>query len=230
MKPLHSQEKEHFRKLFQQEDVDRFDDRIKILEIFLQTEKHVTVDELLDLLQQKGHSFQREFVRSTLLMMCRYGFAQKKTFENEPARYEHRHLGDHHDHMICIKCGKIIEFADSLLENLQLEIAANHGFHMLQHKMEIYGFCNDCRADRAVTATLESSEPGERVIITDILGGGTVQMRLMSMGIRRGDLAEIVTNYKNGQVVIALDQKRLSLGRGLARKIVVQPAPTNTKT
>ncbi|MDX9785640.1 MAG: transcriptional repressor [Desulfobacterales bacterium] len=224
MKPLHRQEQEQFKKLFQQEDVDRFEDRFKILAVFLQTEQHVTVDELQDLLKQNGHQFQRDFVRSTLLMMCRYGFAQKNTFEKAPTRYEHRHLGDHHDHMICIKCGKIIEFANSVLEDLQLEIAASRGFHMLQHKMEIYGICRDCQADRTITTALESAQPGERVVITDILGGGTVQMRLTAMGLRRGDIAEIITNYKSGQIVIALDQKRYSLGRGLARKILVQPA------
>lgn len=224
MKPLHHQEKEHFIKLFRQEDIDRFEDRFKILEVFLQTEKHVTVDELSDLLLENGYSFQRDFLRNTLLMMCRYGFAQRNTFENEPTRYEHRHLGQHHDHMICTKCGKISEFTNSELENMQVEIAARHGFHILQHKMEIYGICGECLAGREETLTLESTRPGERVVITDFAGGATVEMRLISMGLRRGDMAEVVTNFKNGQVVIALDQKRYSLGRGLARKIRVQPA------
>lgn len=222
-KPLHHQEKEHFIKLFQQEDIDRFEDRFKVLEVFLQTEKHVTVDELSNLLQANGHYFQRDFLRSTLLMMCRYGFAQRNTFENEPTRYEHRHLGQHHDHMICTKCGKIDEFINPALENMQVEIAARHGFHILQHKMEIYGICRECLAGREATLTLESARPGERMVITDFACGATAEMRLISMGLRRGDSVEVVTNYKNGQVVIALDQKRYSLGRGLARKIRVQP-------
>jgi Fur family ferric uptake transcriptional regulator len=223
MKPLHHQEKEHFIKLFQQEDVDRFEDRFKILEVFLQTEKHVTVDELSGLLLANGYFFERDFLRGTLLMMCRYGFAQKITFENEPTRYEHRHLGQHHDHLICTKCGRIDEFINPDLENMQVEIAARHGFHILQHKMEIYGICGECLAGREETLTLASTRPGERVVIADFAGGATVEMRMISMGLRRGDTAEVITNNKNGQIVIALDQKRYSLGRGLARKIRVQP-------
>ncbi|MFH0730800.1 MAG: transcriptional repressor [Pseudomonadota bacterium] len=229
LKPLHHQEKEHFIKLFQQEDIDRFEDRFKVLEVFLQTEKHVTVDELSDLLKANGYFFQRDFLRSTLLMMCRYGFAQRNTFENEPTRYEHRHLGQHHDHMICTKCGKIDEFINSALENMQVEIAERHGFHILQHKLEIYGICGECLANREETLTLESTRPGERMVITDFAGGASAEMRLISMGLRRGDKVEVVTNYKNGQVVIALDQKRYSLGRGLARKIRVQPESAEKK-
>lgn len=223
MKPLHYQEKEHFIKLFQQEDVDRFEDRFKILEVFLQTEKHVTVDELNDLLQENGFFFQRDFLRGTLLMMCRYGLAQKITFENEPTRFEHRHLGQHHDHLICTKCGRIDEFINPDMENMQEEIAARHGFHILQHKMEIYGICGECLSVRENTLTLASTRPGERVVIMDFTGGATFEMRMISMGLRRGDTAEVITNYKNGQMVIALDQKRYSLGRGFARKILVQP-------
>jgi Fur family transcriptional regulator, ferric uptake regulator len=222
MKPLHHREKEHFRKLFTQEGIDRIEDRFKILEVFLQTENHVTVDELQKLLGMSKCDFQREFVRGTLLMMCRYGFAQRNTFENEPTRYEHRHLGQHHDHLICTKCGRIEEFVNNEIENLQIEIAAEHGFHILQHKMEIYGICNECLAGRASMLSLEFARPGEKVVITDFLVGATGQMRLISMGLRRGDMVEVITNNKNGQIVIALDQKRYSIGKGLARKIQVQ--------
>lgn len=224
MKPLHLQEKEHFLKLFQQEDIDRFEDRFNILEVFLQTERHVTVDELNGLLSSNGYSFQRDFLKSTLQMMCRYGFAQKITFENEPTRYEHRHLGQHHDHLICTKCGKIDEFNNPDIETLQNKIATLHGFYILQHKMEIYGICGECRADREETLTLESARPGEKVVIKDFSGGAVVKMRLMSMGLRRGDVVEVITNQKNGQLVIALEHKRYSLGRGFARKIRVHTA------
>lgn len=229
MKPIHHQEKTHFKKLFQQEDIDRFEDRFRILEVFLQTEKHVTLDEFLELLRQSDYGFERDFVRDTLVMMCRYGFAQRNTFDNEPTRYEHRHLGQHHDHMICTKCGRIIEFINPALKQMQLEIARRNGFHMLQHRTEIYGICGGCLAGRALTMPLDATTPGERVVIKDFSGGASVQMRLTAMGLRRGDTAEVITNCKNGQVVMALDQKRYSLGRGLSRKILVQPVISEIK-
>jgi Fur family ferric uptake transcriptional regulator len=224
MKQIHVQEKQQFKKLFKQEHIDSFEDRYKILEAFLQTEKHVTVDELVQLLDNNGWTLDPEFVRETLKLMCRFGFAQKSRFNNGAVRYEHRHLGQHHDHMICTKCRKIIEFQENQLEDLQIRIAAYHGFHMLQHKMEIYGICSDCLKERIRIMPLIAAKPGERLVIKEISGGAGAKMRLLTMGLRLGDNIEVINNNHQGQLVIALDLKRFVVGRGLAEKIMVEPS------
>ena len=167
MKPVHHREKEHFQKLFQQEHIDQFEDRFKVLEVFLQTEKHITAQEMHQQLTEGGIHFPYEFVRQSLELMCRFGFAQKRRFEDGLTRYEHRHLGQHHDHMICTRCGNITEFKNDDLERLQLDIALANGFHMLQHKMEIYGICSGCLARRAELIPLCNAKPGERLIVSD---------------------------------------------------------------
>lgn len=222
MKPIHNREKDQFKKLFKQEHFDSIEDRFKILEVFLQTERHVTPNELVQLLSDKGYNFEPRFVQDTLNLMCRYGFANKNSFNNGQVRYEHRHLGQHHDHMICTKCKKIIEFKENQLEALQLQIAATYGFHMLQHKMEIYGICADCLKERLQEMPLVMAKQGERLIIKDITGGSGGRMRLLTMGLRLGDEIEVITNKNKGQLVIAADYKRYALGRGLAEKILVQ--------
>ena len=224
MKHIHRQEKQQFKKLFKQEYIDVFEDRFNILEVFLQTEKHLTIDELIKLLEENGYNFEPDFIRDTLKLMVRFGFAKKNRFNNGPIRYEHMHLGQHHDHMICTKCRKIVEFREDRLEDLQVQIAAAHGFHMLQHKMEIYGICSECLKNRIQVMPLVMAKPGERLIIKDITGGTGARMRLLSMGLRLKDEIEIVTNPKQGQLVVAVDFKRFVLGRGLAQKIMVQPA------
>lgn len=224
MKHIHGQEKQQFKKLFKQEYIDVFEDRFNILEVFLQTEKHLTIDELIKLLEENGYNFEPDFIRDTLKLMVRFGFAKKNRFNNGHVRYEHMHLGQHHDHMICTKCKKIVEFSEDRLENLQVQIAAAHGFHMLQHKMEIYGICSECLENRIQVMPLVMAKPGERLIIKDITGGTGARMRLLSMGLRLKDEIEIVTNPKQGQLVVAVDFKRFVLGRGLAQKIMVQPA------
>jgi len=224
MKHIHRQEKQQFKKLFKQEYIDVFEDRFNILEIFLQTEKHLTIDELINLLKENGYDFEPDFIRETLKLMVRFGFAKKNRFNNGPVRYEHLHLGQHHDHMICTKCRKIVEFREDQLEDLQLKIAATHGFHMLQHKMEIYGICSECIKNRVQGMPLAMAKPGERLIIKDITGGSGARMRLLSMGLRLKDEIEIVTNPRQGQIVVAVGFKRFALGRGLAQKIMVQPA------
>jgi len=224
MKHIHRQEKQQFKKLFKQEYIDDFEDRFDILEVFLQTEKHLTSSELIKLLEENGYNFEPDFIRDTLKLMVRFGFAKKNRFNNGPVRYEHMHLGQHHDHMICTKCRKIVEFSEDRLEDLQVQIAAAHGFHMLQHKMEIYGICSECLKNRIQIMPLVMARPGERLIIKDITGGTGARMRLLSMGLRLKDEIEIVTNPKQGQIVVAVDLKRFVLGRGLAQKIMVQPA------
>ena len=224
MKQIHNQEKQQFKKLFKQELVDNFEDRFKILEVFLQTERHVTVGELVQILEDNGFQFEPDFVRDTIKLMCRFGFAQANKFDNGLVRYEHRHLYQHHDHMICTKCRRIIEFQNDRIELLQVQIADDYDFHMLQHKMEIYGICSQCLKERKQIIPLAMAKQGEQLVIKDFTGGSGAHMRLLSMGLKIGDTVEVITNIGRGQVVIAIDCKRYVLGRGLSQKILVQPA------
>jgi Fur family ferric uptake transcriptional regulator len=223
MKRIHNREKEQFKKLYKQENIEDFEDRFKILEVFLQTERHVTVGELIKLLDESGYQYEPDFVRDTIKLMCRFGFARKNRFYNGEVRYEHRHLGQHHDHMICTKCKNIVEFEDDQLESLQAQIAAAYNFHMLQHKMEIYGICSTCLKDRIQLMPLVGAKQGERLEIKDFTGGAKARMRLSTMGLRVGDKLDVVTNLNKGQLVVAVDYKRYVLGRGLANKILVEP-------
>ena len=230
MKATHRREKEQLKKLFKQENIDRFEDRYTILEAFLQTERHITTAELIEILMEKGYGYSLDFVRETLKLMCRFGFAQKNRFDNGQVRYEHRHLGQHHDHMICTKCRKILEFEDETLEQLQVQIASDNGFLMLQHRMEIYGICFDCLNARIQLMRLVAAKQGERLVIEDFSGGSAARMRLLTMGLRIEDEIEVVTNTGQGQLVIAVAGKRYVLGRGLAEKVMVKRlTPTNKK-
>lgn len=222
MKAIHHHEKEQLKKLFKQENIDAFEDRYNILESFLGIERHITTLELVQILKEEGYEYHADFVRDTLRLMCRFGFAQKNRFNNGQVRYEHRHLGHHHDHMICTRCRKIIEFKNQDLESLQVQIAAANGFLMLQHKMEIYGICFTCLKERVHRMPLTTAKPGERMTIEEFTGGTASRMRLMTMGLRIGDELEVVTNHGKGQFVIAAGGRRYVLGRGLAQKIMVR--------
>lgn len=219
----HNQEKKQFEKLFKKENLDNFEDRFKVLDAFLQTEKHLTSAELTQILNDDGHNLDNEFVRDTLKLMCNFGFARKNKFDNGVVRYEHLHLGQHHDHMICIKCKKIFEFEEDAIESLQVNIASKHGFHLLQHKMELYGICSKCLKEREKLMPLSMAKQGERLVIRDIMGGSGARMRLLSMGIRPEDEIEVITNVSKGQVVIAVQSSRYVIGQGLAQKIIVEP-------
>jgi len=222
MKQVHVQEKHQFKKLFKQELIDNFENRFKVLEAFLQVEKHVTVDDVVYQLKENGWKLEPEFVRETLKLMCRFGFAHRSRFNNGAVLYEHRHLGQHHDHMICTKCRKIIEFEEDQIEQLQIKTAAAYGFHMLQHKLEIYGICADCLKERIQGMPLILAKPGERLVIKEINSGANAKMRLLTMGLRKGDKIEVISNNGHRQMAVAVDLKRYVLGRGLAEKITVE--------
>lgn len=222
MKQVHVHEKHQFKKLFKQELIDNFENRFKVLEAFLQVEKHVTVDDAVYQLKENGWKLEPEFVRETLKLMCRFGFAHRSRFNNGVVLYEHRHLGQHHAHMICTKCRKIIEFEEDQIEQLQIKTAAAYGFHMLQHKLEIYGICADCLKERIQGMPLILAKPGERLVIKEINGGASAKMRLLTMGLRIGDKIEVISNNGHKQLAVAVDLKRYVLGRGLAEKITVE--------
>jgi len=222
MQQIHKQEKDQFKKLFKQEHIDGFEDRFKILEVFLRIERHMTETELLNLLNDSGYDFSKDLVADTLRLMCRFGFASKNRFDNGEIRYEHRHLGQHHDHMICTKCKNIIEFRNDQLEELQTRISAGFGFHMLQHKMEIYGICSACLKTRSRLIPLAAARQGERLTIKEFTGGAGARLRLLTMGLRIGDEIEVITNQGGGQTVIAADFNRFVLGKGLTQKILVE--------
>ncbi len=220
----HEHEIKQFRDLFTGEGVDEFENRFKVLEIFLRIEQHVTIEELVDHLRQDKISMEPDFVEETMELLCEFGFASKLKLNNGPVRYEHRHLGFHHDHMICTKCGKIIEFRDEALEKQQVRLAAAYGFHMLQHKMMIYGLCSDCLKKRDFIISLARAKQGEHLKIESFAGGRKAQMRLASMGLRPGDIIDVVATQAGGQSVISSGGRRFVIGQGLANKVMVKYA------
>jgi len=214
-------EKANFKALIEGNGAERMQERLDVIDVFLGTEAHVTLEEIVQLLKERGHDFDPVFVAQCMNRMVELGFAQKKQFEGQPIRYEHRHLGVHHDHLICTKCGKIVEFSDESIEKRQLEVAATHGFHMLQHRMDIYGLCSDCLSKRQRWVPLAAAKPGEKVIIREISGGRTRRARLASMGLRPGDIIEVIANSGQGRIILGHEHTRLAIGRGIAQVIRV---------
>ena len=222
---LHERERDQFTRLFEYEKNGNIGETIKVLEAFLSTEQHVSEEDLFELYQREGGTENRLFVEKVIKVMIKYGFAHKVKLQGQAVRYEHRHLGDHHDHLVCTKCGKIEEFFLSELEILQDRIAAQHGFRNLQHRMEIYGLCRTCSKHESPALPLSDASPGERVIIDKILGDKGIQFRINAMGLQNSHEIEIISNA-DGPVILGRGEMRMAIGRSLARKIMVRRPPT----
>lgn len=116
-----------------------------ILDIFLSTHQHVSVEELYLKIKASNPGIGHATVYRTLKLFVEAGLAREILLHDGQTRYEHVMAGEHHDHLVCTGCNGIIEFENETIEKLQDEIAALHGFLIRSHKLEIYGLCADCR-------------------------------------------------------------------------------------
>lgn len=117
-----------------------------ILDVFLSTHQHVSVEELYLKVKSSTPDIGQATVYRTLKLFVEAGLAREVLLHDGQTRYEHVMAGEHHDHLVCTGCNAIIEFENETIEKLQDEIAARHGFMIRSHKLEIYGLCATCRA------------------------------------------------------------------------------------
>lgn len=84
-------------------------------------------------------------VYRTLKLLCEAGLAHELQLKDNVTRYEIARPNEHHDHLICIECGKIVEIREPAIENFQKEIASKNGFVLYGHSHNLYGVCSDCQ-------------------------------------------------------------------------------------
>jgi len=112
--------------------------RKRILELLDEAgNKHVTADDIYRVLIQAGEDIGLATVYRVLNQFEAAGLVVKHNFEGGQAYYE-LDSGDHHDHMVCVETGKVVEFSNTEIERLQAEIAESHGFDIVDHSLVIY--------------------------------------------------------------------------------------------
>ena len=116
-----------------------------ILETFLDIEKHLTVYELWAAVKRRHPRVGFATVYRTLRLLCESGLCRELHFDDGTPLYEHLFDHDHHDHLICTRCGACVEVVDQEIEKLQEDLMIRHGFSPQQHHMELYGLCGKCK-------------------------------------------------------------------------------------
>ena len=99
---------------------------------------HHDADQIYENIKSKGVSVSRATVYRTLDVLAKNKFIRKLDVGDGRIRYEAKTSKDHHDHMICLETGKIIEFFDEDLENLQDKIAKKHGYKVIRHSHQLF--------------------------------------------------------------------------------------------
>jgi Fur family ferric uptake transcriptional regulator len=80
------------------------------------------------------------------MVVCDAGLARETDFGGSIRRFEHKYKHQHHDHLVCLNCGRIIEVISPAIEKLQESLARKHRFKALRHRMEIFGLCKNCKS------------------------------------------------------------------------------------
>jgi len=121
--------------------------RVKILNILENaTERHMSAEDVYKKLLEQEHDVGLATVYRVLTQFESAGLVIRHHFEGGHSIFEYDD-GAHHDHMVCIKCGKIEEFVDPIIEERQAEIAKEKQFMMTDHSLYIYGVCKHCNED-----------------------------------------------------------------------------------
>jgi Fur family ferric uptake transcriptional regulator len=141
----HEAEKRALARYLREHDLKRTRQREAILEAFLDAPGHVSSDQLHRTLRESHPNIGYTTVYRTMKLLSDAGLAQEHHFDGGVTRYEIEH--QHHDHLVCIRCGKIAEFESKLIEASQAEIAREYGFRVLHHRHELYGHCAECQDD-----------------------------------------------------------------------------------
>lgn len=119
--------------------------RRKILEIMeTAKEHHLSAEAIYRAFLEQGEDIGLATVYRVLTQFEEAGLVTKHHFEGGQSVFELDH-GDHHDHLVCVKCGIVEEFVDPAIEERQSQIAEAAGFTITDHNLTIYGLCSSCR-------------------------------------------------------------------------------------
>jgi Fur family ferric uptake transcriptional regulator len=142
-------ERQIFNDYIRSEGLRETEQRVEILEAFLKTEDHVSVDDLYSNLKRRKRRVGYATVHRTMKLIAECGLARVVSFEDGVARFEHRYNHEHHHHLVCTRCKKVIEFTSERMEAGEKSVLRRYGFKMESHRYEIFGVCCECRGKMA---------------------------------------------------------------------------------
>lgn len=139
---------EQFRELLRRDSRRMTDIRKAIVRAALSRKGHFDIEELTENVQRQGIDASRATVYRALPLLIEAGIIQPTMLSGVRRRYEAAYRKRHHDHLVCSRCGKMIEFHFEAFEMLQLDLAAKYGFELTAHFHELIGICGDCQGKR----------------------------------------------------------------------------------
>ncbi len=137
--------KDVFNQYLKDKGIRNSEQREHIVDIFLKTEKHLTIADLYELTRKKHRNIGYATVYRTMKLISGAGLAEEVDFGDGVMHFEHKYGHEHHDHLICLKCGRFIEAMKPKIERLQEKLSREHDFTPTSHKLQIFGICKECK-------------------------------------------------------------------------------------
>ena len=133
-----------FRDILRQKGLKFTPQRVAVLEEITHGHGHRECEDIYLALKGKGRHVSRATVYRTMDILVKNDFARKMELGDGRVRYESKVGSPHHDHLICTSCGKIVEFVDQDIEELQDDIAKRYNFILSRHTHQLFGLCKKC--------------------------------------------------------------------------------------
>ncbi|HVP12589.1 MAG TPA: transcriptional repressor [Phycisphaerae bacterium] len=133
-----------FREYLRERGLKYTAERRLLLEAVMRNNEHFEAEELLLDMRQASRHVGKATVYRTLKLLVDCGIVREVHFSNKQVHYEHAYGQDAHDHMVCTRCGRIIEFEATDVERLRTVLSLRHGFHAFSHRFQIRGLCEAC--------------------------------------------------------------------------------------
>lgn len=149
-----------FRSYLHQQRLPLTHQREAIAMSLFESEHHLSVDDLADILRGRGEHVGKATIYRTLNLLVQAELARELDFGEGFKRYEHQAGEARHDHLICTGCSKVIRFSRVALDELQEQIATEYGFGVQSRRLKIYGLCEECQSGTE-SGTVGSGEPAE---------------------------------------------------------------------
>jgi Fur family ferric uptake transcriptional regulator len=151
-----------FREYLRDRGLKYTDERRELLRAVMHNDEHFEAEQLLLQLRQAGSRVAKATIYRTLPLLVSCGIVKAVQFSNDRVHYEHTYGQDPHDHMVCRRCGRIIEFDSSDVDRLRTAIAARHAFYAVSHRLQIMGLCQQCVQNCPVVARPVGAAPSAR--------------------------------------------------------------------
>ena len=219
---LNAKLRDELHRLFAERRQALTDAQRAVIDAFCAVDRHMSAEQFEATAADGGTAVDTAVVQEVMGLLCELGFAVRRDFGDGP-RYEHLHVGEHHDHLICTQCGRVVEFTDPRMEDLQTFHASRLGFRPIRHKLEIYGICRQCDAARQPTRPLSVCEVGEKLVVVRIDADPQQARHLTDMGLVAGASVEVLG--RAGTLMVAVGHTRLGLEPKIAETVLVAPRP-----